>query len=231
MVCRPGWAISPARIGLTTPARPARLVVRVRNVGKKEVKFSYFNEFFYENPPAVTDGDGKPVPLEGAGLSGRAVLVEGSLPPGKEVNLCELNLELRPASEKDNKRPVWTLFGTGKFHLQCERVGGNIGTGEIKLTPILESSPPGSWSLRSSPAHLPHQPQPRRNDECSGQSARENGCGRSGDGERRRDRAPAAFRVGVTSLGIFPGFDSPGSVAAPESPTHQGAGGSGWRGG
>jgi RNA polymerase sigma factor (sigma-70 family) len=125
-----------------------RLVVRVRNIGKKEVKFSYFNEFFYENPPAVTDGEGKPVPLEGAGLSGLAVLVQVKLPPGKEVKLSEMNLELRPASEKGKERPVWKLFGTGKFQMQYENVGGgNIGTGEIKFDPILSKLATGKLEL------------------------------------------------------------------------------------
>jgi RNA polymerase sigma factor (sigma-70 family) len=125
-----------------------RLVVRVRNVGKKEVKFSYFNEFFYENPPTVTDGEGKLVPLEGAGLSGLAVLVQINLPPGKEVKLSEMNLELRPASEKGKERPVWKLFGTGKFQMQQENVGGgNIGTGQIKFDPILSKLGTGKLEL------------------------------------------------------------------------------------
>jgi RNA polymerase sigma factor (sigma-70 family) len=125
-----------------------RLVVRVRNVGKKDVKFSYFNEFFYENPPAVTDGEGKPVRLEGVGFTGEAKMVEVTLAPGKEVNLCELNLELQPASEKGKVRPVWTLFGTGKFQLQHENVGGgNIGTGEIKFDPVLNKLATGRLEL------------------------------------------------------------------------------------
>jgi hypothetical protein len=125
-----------------------RLVIRVRNVGKKEVRFSYFNEFFYENPPAVTDGEGKPLLLEGAGLSGWPVLVERNLAPGKEVNLCEMNLKLLPASERDKERPVWTLFGTGRFRLQHENVGGgNIGTGEIKFDPVLSKLATGKLEL------------------------------------------------------------------------------------
>jgi hypothetical protein len=125
-----------------------RLVVRVRNVGKKEAKFSYFNEFFYENPPAVTDDEGKPVPLEGAGLDGLARLMEVSLAPGKEVKLCELNLELRPASEKGKERPVWRLLGTGKFQMRYENVGGgNIGTGRIKFDPVLGKLATGRLEL------------------------------------------------------------------------------------
>jgi RNA polymerase sigma factor (sigma-70 family) len=135
-----------------------RLVVRVRNVGTKEVKFQYFNEFFYENPPAVTDGEGKPVPLEGAGLSGLAVLREVNLAPGKEVKVCEMHLGLRPAGERDKERPVWKLFGTGKFQLQYENVGGgNIGTGEIKFDPVLSKLATGKLELEVKEAEKPEK--------------------------------------------------------------------------
>jgi RNA polymerase sigma factor (sigma-70 family) len=36
------------------------LVVRVRNIGNEEVKFQYLKEFFMEESPAVTDGEGNP---------------------------------------------------------------------------------------------------------------------------------------------------------------------------
>ena len=131
------------RIGETV-----RLVVRVRNVGKKEVMFSYFNEFFWENSPRVTDSEGKPVPLEGVELSGEPVLVERNLAPGKEVQLGEMHIELRPANEIGKKPPVWTLFGTGKFQLQYENLGGgNIGTGEIKFDPVLNKLATGKLDL------------------------------------------------------------------------------------
>jgi RNA polymerase sigma factor (sigma-70 family) len=116
------------------------LVVRVRNVGKKEVKVSYFNEFFWENPPTVTDGNGKPVTLEGVFLSGLPVLVQVNLAPGKEVKLCELHFTLRPASEKGKERPVWKLFGTGKFQLNFETLSGNIETPTFKFGPILKKA-------------------------------------------------------------------------------------------
>jgi RNA polymerase sigma factor (sigma-70 family) len=122
------------------------LVLRVRNVGKEGVKFVYFNEFFYENPPTVTDCAGKTIPLEGSGLEGLARPVEVNLAPGKEIDLCELNLALRSASETDKARP-WTLSGTGKFQLQFERVGGNIGTGGIKFDPVLSKLVTGKLDL------------------------------------------------------------------------------------
>jgi RNA polymerase sigma factor (sigma-70 family) len=134
------------------------LVVRVRNVGKKEVKFSYFNEFFYENPPAMTDGEGKPVYLEGFGFGGKARLVEVSLAPGKEAELCELSLKLKPASERGKERPVWTLFGTGRFQLQHENVGGGIiATGEIKFDPVLNKLATGKLDLEVMGVYTPEE--------------------------------------------------------------------------
>jgi RNA polymerase sigma factor (sigma-70 family) len=105
-----------------------RLVVRVRNLGKKEVTFSYFHDFFYENPPAVTDAEGRPVRLERIVYSnfyGYYVrpLLRKTLAPGKQVDLCELNLALRPAGEREKSEP-WTLYGTGKFQLRFESVAG-----------------------------------------------------------------------------------------------------------
>jgi RNA polymerase sigma factor (sigma-70 family) len=137
-----------------------RLVVRVRNVGQKAVTFSYFNEFFYENPPSTTDGEGTPVYLEGFGFTGEPKLMERNLAPGTEVELCEMSLRLPPAGDKGKARPVWTLFGTGKFRLQYENVGGgNVGTGEIKFDPVLGKLPTGKLELEVTDAEkLPAKP-------------------------------------------------------------------------
>ena len=146
-----------------------RLVVRVRNVGKEAVKFQYFNEFFYENPPTVRDDDGAPIPLEGAEFSGLPVPVEVNLAPGREVKLYEMNLELRPASERGKDRPVWILYGPGKFQIQYERVGGDpvlpgemgpnhdpallskLATGKLELE-IKSDPPPGATEKKTKPA-------------------------------------------------------------------------------
>jgi RNA polymerase sigma factor (sigma-70 family) len=132
-----------------------RLVVRVRNVGKKEVTLSYFIDSFIENPPAVTDGEGKPVRLEGIFTSnfygyGFRALMAKTLAPGKQVDLCELNLALRPAGERDKNGP-WTLYGTGKFQLRFENVGGGnfdpilskLDTGKLELE-IKSDTPPAT---------------------------------------------------------------------------------------
>jgi hypothetical protein len=114
------------------------LVVRVRNVGKATVKFEYLRQFLDENPPTVTDADGKtstPVALDVLGFH---VPVEVTLAPGQEIELesrlaggaklagaSGLRYELRPA------------LGTGKVSFQYERVFGNSSAGYIKLDPAL----------------------------------------------------------------------------------------------
>jgi len=125
-----------------------RLVLRVRNVGKKEAKFSFFNVFYLEHPPAVTDGKGKPVTLAGVGrLAGVPALAETRLAPGKEVKLCEMNLELQPVTKKAKGRP-WTLYGTGKFQLQYDSVDGSIGgILQIKPDPVLSKLATGKLEL------------------------------------------------------------------------------------
>jgi RNA polymerase sigma factor (sigma-70 family) len=61
------------------------LIVRVRNVGKETVKFQYIRQFLDENPPTVTDADGKTAPQARIMVTGEShVPVEVSLAPGKE---------------------------------------------------------------------------------------------------------------------------------------------------
>jgi hypothetical protein len=106
------------------------LVVRVRNVGKEAVKFRYVRQFFLENPPVVTDGKGKSVPLERITVYGFHALVPVDLAPGKEIEVGERQLELKP-----------TLYGTGKFSVQYERLEtpandktlSEIATGKLEL--------------------------------------------------------------------------------------------------
>lgn len=134
-----------------------KLVVRVRNVGKEAVKFEYLRQFFIETPPAVTDGKGKPVPqakVEAGGLV--HISVEVNLAPGKEIELTgsqpyyELKYKLRPASESGNNRS-WTLYGTGKFQIQYERVFGDSSSGQIKLDPSLSKLATGKLELEVKP--------------------------------------------------------------------------------
>jgi hypothetical protein len=152
-----GLGFRPGQKRAYRPGETVRLVVRVRNVGHlgdedEEVKFQYLRQFFIETPPAVTDGEGKPVPLPRVTCFGIHIPVNVSLAPGKEIELYELKLELRPASEIGNDRGVGvprhsTLYGTGKFSVQYERVLGNSSSGTIKLNPRLTKLATGKLEL------------------------------------------------------------------------------------
>ena len=123
-----------------------KLVVRVRNVGKDEVKFQYLRQFFIETPPTVTDGEGKPVPLGGVTAFGFHTPVEVTLGPGKVIELYEWERALRPAKWIGNDG-VPSLHGAGKFGVQYERILGNSSSGQFKPDPILSKLATGKLEL------------------------------------------------------------------------------------
>jgi RNA polymerase sigma factor (sigma-70 family) len=141
-----GLGYQPGQKRAYSHGETVRLVVRVRNVGKEGVKFQYLRKFFIENPPAVTDGEGKAVTLERVTVFGLHIPEDVSLASGKEVELYELTLELRPASES-RKGGFSTLYGTGKFQIQYERVLGNSSSGTITLDPALSKLATGKLEL------------------------------------------------------------------------------------
>jgi RNA polymerase sigma factor (sigma-70 family) len=122
------------------------LVVRVRNVGKEEVKFQYLRQFFIETPPTVTNGAGKPVRLASVTAFGFHVPVDVTLAPGKEIELYEWKRELRPAKWIGNDG-VPSLYGTGTFSVQYERVFGNSSSGSLKIDPELSKLATGKLEL------------------------------------------------------------------------------------
>jgi RNA polymerase sigma factor (sigma-70 family) len=122
------------------------LVVRVRNVGKKEVKFQYLRQYFIETPPAVTDSTGKPIRLPADTAFGIHLPVEVTLAPGKEIELYEWQRELRPAKWLGNDG-VPSLYGTGTFTVQYERVFGNSSSGSIKIDLDLSKFATGKLEL------------------------------------------------------------------------------------
>ena len=100
-----------------------KLVLRVRNVSKETVDFSYIWAFYIENPPTIADPDGQRIQLPkyaGLGLQDPRV---AKLAPGKDVEIFDWDLDLRPKGESGRKG-VLTIHGTGMFSLQCERVVG-----------------------------------------------------------------------------------------------------------
>src|SRR6185369_2171236 len=101
-----------------------RLVVRVRNVGEKKLPSQYLYAFSFEGLPSVTNPDGKLIPIASNVSEGlHEPKTADMTTPGKEIELYELKLELRPASES-GKKGNRTLYGTGKFQIQYERVSG-----------------------------------------------------------------------------------------------------------
>jgi RNA polymerase sigma factor (sigma-70 family) len=139
------------------------LVIRVRNVSKDEVKFSYLQPFI-EHELAVTDATGKPLPQPvvlkeiGARIPG-----EVALAPGKEIEVRELKRELRPASESGNKTSS-ALYGTGKVRVQYEQVLGNpsMGAPRWKLDPVLSKLATGKLELDIQSEPLPAGQNPEK---------------------------------------------------------------------
>ena len=128
-----------------------KLVVRVRNVGKKEVTFKCIPAYFFDRPPSVTDGVGKAAPqlrLPSDGHEGEYNPKELTLAPGKEVELAEVRIELRPASESGNKN-VNTLYGTGKFQIHYERL--MYSSGRLDIGSILRDLATGKLDLEIKP--------------------------------------------------------------------------------
>jgi hypothetical protein len=144
------------------PGETFTLVVRVRNVGKEEVKLSYLQPFI-EHSPTVTDIDGKPVPQPmvipdiGEHLPG-----EVELPPGKEIELHELKRQLRPASESSSKKVMqpYPLYGTGKVSVQYEQVLGtpSMGLPGWKIDPTMSKLATGKLELEVRPDPPPATP-------------------------------------------------------------------------
>jgi RNA polymerase sigma factor (sigma-70 family) len=149
-----GLSFRPGEKRPYTHGETVKLVVRVRNVSKKEANIKYIPAFFFDRPPSVTDGEGKAAPqlrLPTEGHEGEYNRKELTLAPGKEVELAEVRIELRPESESD-KKGLKTLYGTGKFLIQYERImyeSGKYDIGSIlsmlatgKLEVEIKSAPP-----------------------------------------------------------------------------------------
>ncbi|QVL34026.1 sigma-70 family RNA polymerase sigma factor [Telmatocola sphagniphila] len=117
------------------------LILRLRNNSKETVRFRDNAEYFYKNPPHVTDSEGKARSIQGFSIFG--FIRKKSLAPGKEVDLIQLELAVRPETDRE-QNSAWTLYGTGKFQIQYKvedvvgdvRVGGpgmTLSTGKLEL--------------------------------------------------------------------------------------------------
>jgi hypothetical protein len=72
--------------------------------------------------------------------------VEVNLAPEKEIELYEWKPRLRSASDEEMPN-IGTLYGTGKFQVQYERVFGNSSSGSIKIDPGLSKLATGKLEL------------------------------------------------------------------------------------
>jgi RNA polymerase sigma factor (sigma-70 family) len=129
------------------------LVIRVRNVSKEAVKFQYVPKFFFETPPTVTDGEGKPVavPREKMAVLGEHPHVDVDLAPGKEAVLMELKLKLKPVGD-DGKTSYnagfeHSLQGIGKLKLQYEQVLHDSSSGKATNDSALSKLGTGNLEL------------------------------------------------------------------------------------
>ena len=98
------------------------LVVRVRNVSKEEVEFKHIWAFFVENPPSVTDPDGKRVQFPRGAAEGAHRPRDTKVAPGKNVDLYTWEFDVRPKGERSPSNA--TIHGTGTFTFQCEQIVG-----------------------------------------------------------------------------------------------------------
>jgi RNA polymerase sigma factor (sigma-70 family) len=103
------------------------LIVRLRNKGQKDVPFRDEAEYFQKNPPLITDTDNKAFKIKERSIFG--VIRARSIAPGKEVDLMNLQLALRPVTDRE-KDAEWTLYGTGKFYIQYKDLPV---VGEVRL--------------------------------------------------------------------------------------------------
>jgi RNA polymerase sigma factor (sigma-70 family) len=139
-----------------------KVVLRVRNVGKEAVDFKYIWAFFVENPPRITDADGKMVQLPSyrTRAEGSHLPRSTNLAPGKEVELYEWTFDLQPNGENSSRS---FIHGTGKFSLQCEPIVGptwlnpdhpnptlsKLATGKLELE--IKSDPPPAAPVNETP--------------------------------------------------------------------------------
>ncbi|MFL5341456.1 MAG: RNA polymerase sigma factor, partial [Gemmataceae bacterium] len=123
-----------------------KVVVRVRNVGKEPVEFKHVRAFFLENPPRITDADGKMVQLPPYGTRDQEWNMPRSsnVAPGKEVELYEWTFDLQPNGENSSRS---FIHGTGKFSLQCEPIVGPTRFNPNHPNPTLSQLATGKLEL------------------------------------------------------------------------------------
>jgi hypothetical protein len=116
-----GLTLRPGEKRLFHHGEVITLVVRVRNVGKEEIKFQYLKEFFVENRPIEIDTGGETVPQPRLLVTRlKHIPAEVSLAPGKDIELASARYEAR-ATEWDAPAIVRSLCenGSGQRSIQA----------------------------------------------------------------------------------------------------------------
>lgn len=130
----------------------ATVVLRVRNVGKEAVEFKHIWAFFVENPPVITDAGGKALHLPRLVAEGEHVPDSPNIASGKTVELYEWKLELKTATPRLGRNVrVSTLYGTGKFSLQCDRIVGPTSANPDDPNPAMNELATGKLELEIQP--------------------------------------------------------------------------------
>lgn len=131
-----GLGFHPGEQRVYRTGETVKLVVRVRNVGKTEVLFTYSKGLFQGQGPPLQDGSTREKPQ----------MVLGNLKAGEEWDLFEFTVAIRPTIEKVDERPL-TLYGVGTFPLQLNHVDVQYRTGEGTSGPFPGSLATGKLDL------------------------------------------------------------------------------------
>jgi RNA polymerase sigma factor (sigma-70 family) len=123
----------------------AWIVLRLRNIGKEALEFSHIWAFFVENPPTITDADGKILQLPKLHALGLQAPRNTPIAPGKEVVLYEWNCGLQPIG--GISKNLFTIHGTGKFTFQCTRIVGPTCGNPNHPNPTLDKLATGKLEL------------------------------------------------------------------------------------
>ncbi len=144
---RIGLGYLPGEKRVYSTGESVTLVVRAKNVGKEEVNLEYVRDLWSNYPPAITDGDGKKYPIPKVMTDLIMIPVEATLKAGKETELYQMKLELRPAGEADDKQ-VMKVFGTGKFQIWEENgLMGKTWAGDNRAAATDRALPSGKLEL------------------------------------------------------------------------------------
>jgi RNA polymerase sigma factor (sigma-70 family) len=152
-----GIGFPPSQKRVYSHGETVKLVLRARNIGKEAVEFKHIWAFFVENPPTITDADGKPVQLPKYLAEGLHMPRNTNVAPGKEIELYEWKLDLMPVTPRfgRNKR-FSTLYGTGMFSVQCEQILGPTSANPNHPNPTFKDLATGKLELQvKEPEKLP----------------------------------------------------------------------------